>query len=467
MGVITKIKAREIIEDFAEEVKQRKTKGPKPAKCVIDFRNERKDGIERYIYYIPTELLRYRKDNGRISSDVLHYEKSQGLLNERSEEAQKVIEDFLRKKDKEKTEELYRTMAHDGQREPAIITCDGFLINGNRRKMVLEELRKKYPGNPKYELMKVVILPGKDEEGGPPTLLEIEQIENRYQLQSEAKAEYYAFDRALSIRRKIIFGMTLEEQLRDDPIYAGLDDKKFKEEAKKYEKEYLKPLSCIDRYLEYLGRPGLYSTVSTRLGDPEGRWQAFHDYYIFVYQKLKDDKKRIQLGISEDEIGKIEDAAFKIIRKRDIKDMPKAHMMMRNIPKWLQSKESKKEFLKLVEVENDLSKAEKYDKDGNEYNERDIDKIWSAKHETIITKFVKNSKNLYDQKKEQETPVDLLNVALNKLNHENMDPESIRYSDYMEAMRIARKIKERANELESQIYNRYKQLKSLMSKHSK
>ena len=37
--------------------------------------------------------------------------------------------------------------------------------------------------------------------GGPPTLKEIEELENRYRFQSEDKSEYYGFDRALSIKR--------------------------------------------------------------------------------------------------------------------------------------------------------------------------------------------------------------------------------------------------------------------------
>ena len=48
----------------------------------------------------------------------------------------------------------------------------------------------------------VVILPGGDDEGGPPTIKEIEQIENRYQLQSDGKSEYTNFDRAISIQEK-------------------------------------------------------------------------------------------------------------------------------------------------------------------------------------------------------------------------------------------------------------------------
>ena len=271
MSKLTKSKTREIIDDFAQEIAKRKELGPKPAKTVIDFRNERRSGFERDIFYVPIDYLRYRKDNGRISSDVINYEKSNGLLDEKSKRAQEIVQGFLEEKDKEKTKELIRAIEHDGQREPAIITCDGFLINGNRRKMVMEKLANvpKYRGDPKFTNMKVVILPGKDDMGGPPKLLEIEQIENRYQLQSEAKADYYAFDRAISMRRKIEFGMSLEEQLRDDPIYAGLGEKKFREEVKNFEGEYLKPLECIDRYLSYLGREKLYSTVSTGLGDPK------------------------------------------------------------------------------------------------------------------------------------------------------------------------------------------------------
>lgn len=225
MSKLTKPKTREIVDDFAREIAKAKTKGLPPDKTVIDFRNERRHGIERDIYYVPIGLLCYRKNNGRISSDVLNYEKAHGLLDEKSKEAQKKVKHFLEEKNKEKTEELKRSIKHEGQREPAIITCDGFLINGNRRKMVLEILSEKYPGDQRSTTMKVVILPGKNDEGGPPTLLEIEQIENRYQLQSEAKAEYYAFDRAISMRRKREVGMTLEEQLKDDPIYAGLAPK--------------------------------------------------------------------------------------------------------------------------------------------------------------------------------------------------------------------------------------------------
>src|SRR6185437_8770440 len=169
MNKITTDATREIISDFAKEIKRRRHSGPKPTKAVIDFRKDRVSGKERTIFYVPVELLLYRKDNGRIASDVLSYERNHGKIVEASEEGQATLRKFLEAKDKEKTEELKRSIVHDDQREPAIITCDGFLINGNRRKMVFESLKLKE--------MKVVILPGEDDEdeGGPPTMKEIEQ----------------------------------------------------------------------------------------------------------------------------------------------------------------------------------------------------------------------------------------------------------------------------------------------------
>lgn len=465
MSVLTTMKTREIIGDFAKEIAKRKKLGPKPAKCVINFRQEAQMGIERDIYYVPTELLRYRKDNGRISSDVLHYEKSHGLLDEKSEYAQKKIEDFLREKDKEKTEVLRKIILHDGQRDPAIITCDGFLINGNRRKMVMQSLHEEFPGDPRFTDMKVVILPGENDEGGPPTLLEIEQIENRYQLQSEGKAEYSAFDKAISIRRKIECGMKIEEQLGDDPRYAVLEPKKFKEEVKKYKKEYLTPLECIDRYLASLNREGLYSTVSTGLGDPEGRWQAFRDYYHFVYQKIADEKTRLKLGIHEHEIGKVEDVAFKIIRMRKIPDLPKLHMIIRELPKWLANEDSKNELFKLSNIDQELEPEERIDAKGHEYDERELDSFWAKKNATKIIRQVKEAKYCFDHQKERETPIELMKAALKKLNHENLRPSDVSTADYPEAMKIAKDIQERANELEHDFYSYQKQLKNLIEKY--
>ena len=253
---------REIIDDFAKAINERKQTGAAPSKAVINFREDKTNGIEREIYEVPLELLRYRKDNGRISSDVLSYEKtSLGTLNEIEAETQELLKEFLYKEDPENTEILYKAIKKEGQSEPAIITCDGFLINGNRRKVVIERLHKEDPT--KYNTMKVVILPGKGDPGGPPTIKEIDMLENRYQLQQDGKSEYSGINKAISMRQKEKRGISIEEQLMDDPRCAGLsvNSKEFKKILADHYRDYLLPLDKCDAYLSVLDSYRLFSCL--------------------------------------------------------------------------------------------------------------------------------------------------------------------------------------------------------------
>jgi len=459
MTKLTTDATREIISDLAKEIKRRAHPGPRPTKTVIDFRTDRKSGRERNVYFVPVELLLYRKNNGRIASDVLSYERNHGKIVEASEEGQSLLRKFLEDKDKEKTEELKRSIEHDDQRDPAIITCDGFLINGNRRKLVFEIIKR--------DKMKVVILPGEDDlgEGGPPTLKEIEEIENRYQLQSDGKAEYSSFDRALSMKRKIQCGISLEDQLKDDPQYAHLEKKEFDRAVQKVSNEFLRPLECIDRYLDWLNRDGLYNTVSTALGDREGRWQAFLDYYQFVYKKLKDSKELLKLNLREDEVGKVEDVAFKLIRKRDFSEIgPKVHKLMRDLPDLLKSPDAKRELLKINSIKPDVPKEKQRDAEGKEYDERTIDKIWGAENRQQIFRHLATARNLHDSKSEKETPLRLLEASLAKLTHKDMDPEVVNAFEYEEAMKLTQQIQKAARDLEHGFFRLIKERDQLKSK---
>lgn len=452
MTNITTGAEREIIDDFAEEIIKRKRTIGAPKKAVIYFRNEQKDHCERPIYDVPIEILRFRKDNGRIASDVLSYEKNLSPLSEQSQEDQEKLEKFLFDKDREKTEKLINSLRHSGQIEPAVITCDGFLINGNRRKMALKKLSEKYPNEERFKTMRVVILPRKGEEGGPPTLKEIELIENRYQLQSDGKADYYNFDRALSMRHKIDIGISLEEQLRDDPDYSSLTEREFKKKVEEMRNEYLGPLDCVDKYLQYLGRDGLYNTVSEGRDDREGRWQAFIDYYQSVHKKLLDEKQRIKMGVEEDEIGRIEDAAFKIIRKRELSKLGKVHSIIRELPKLISEPESKKEIIKISNIDNSLTDEEKINKDGDEYDLRVQDAIWGKKNEKELMERLYKAKGITNYINESEAPLDLLQSALNKLEHDKMDLRSIQISELDRAMDLVRRIAARIKFLESEGY---------------
>ena len=70
----------------------------------------------------------------------------------------------------------------------------------------------------------------------------------------------------------------------------------------------------------------------------------------------------------------------------------------------------------------------------------------------------------FDQKKEQDTPIDLLNAALDKLNHSNMDISAIELDRIDEAMKLTRGIQTRANELEHLLYDSKKNIRKLKDK---
>jgi hypothetical protein len=449
---ISTVMERRIIEDFAKEISLKKELGSKPENTVIEFRNDRKNRKTRPIYLVPVKILRFRKDNGRIASDILSYEKLHGVLDETLEYTQEIIRKFLKEKDSENNEKLRNSIQHSEQKEPAIITCDGFLINGNRRKMILEDL--------KIDTMKVVILPGKDEvgDGGPPTIKEIEQIENRYQLHNDGKAEYTNFDRAISIKRKIEAGMTLEEQLRDDPSYVSLTEKELKKVVQRYQEEFLGPLECIDRYLEQLNRNELYDTISEGRTDREGRWYSFLEYYK-LYKQLKDDKRRNELGVEEDEVGDVEDVLFKIIRKKDFPDNVKLMDVVRKSSKFLKDKNAKKEFMKIKNVSNSLN--------GN-YDDIDesktIDKHWGKENATTIIGSIKKATQIIEHKSEIETPLTLLEGALRKLNHDNMQPDVIDIFKIDEALKKSKEIQVRAHDLEKLFWEQKNKVKKIIRK---
>ena len=452
---ITQERTREIIDDFAQEIQRKKVEASPAESTRIDFRNGMAENREETVYKIPLDLLRFRKENGRISSSVKTHERVIGRLDAAGAEAQSVLRTFLRDKDPEKTDELNQLLRAEGQREPGIITADGFLINGNRRKVALSELRDAFPADDRFQTMKVVILPGKDDEGGPPTLREIGQIENRYQLQTEGKAEYYGFDAALSIRDKEESGYTLEQQMRDDPQYKLMESAEFKRAVKKRRKDLLEPLECVEEYLEAIGRPGEYSAVSKGLGDPEGRWQAFVDLSQTFWTRAKTDQGRQRMGIDQKEAGQVMQAAYAVIRMRVIPNFGKLHDIMRALPRY--TEHGKRHLLGVgTDIAHELPQEEITNDKGERLSQEVIDEKWKSKYTTEITRGLIKARDASESGSEKNAPITLLSDAQKKLTHENMIVENIELVDLTPALKLVNEIKTRSEELKKAIYKRVK-----------
>ena len=448
-------KTREIIRDFAEEIQKKKVAASPAESTRIDFRNGIAENREEKVYKVPLDLLRFRKENGRISSSVKTHEVLIGRLDPADTKAQIELRKFLRDKDPEKTDELKQLIRADGQREPGIITADGFLINGNRRKVALSELREEFPADDNFQTMKVVILPGENHEGGPPTLKEIEQIENRYQLQTEGKAEYYGFDAALSIRDKETSGYSLEQQMRDDPQYRLMEKVEFNRAVKKKREETLEPLACVEEYLDAIGKPGEYSAVSKGLGDREGRWQAFRDLSDYFWKHARKERGLEKMGVDEEEAGEIMQAAYGVIRLREIPRFGKLHDIMRALPKY--TEHGKRHLLELGKnIKHELSDEEYADEEGKWLPQEAVERKWQSKYRTEITRCLIKAREATESRSEKNAPITLLADALKKLNHGNMIVENIDVRDLRDALTRANEIAERSKELSKEIYRRIK-----------
>lgn len=458
--------ARKVIKSLKKLIDDNHKIASPPDSWVIDYQNELKDKIPRNVELVPVKFLKFRKNNGRIKADVESYEKSTGfVLDESSEDTQKILKSFLSGNDKEKNEELKKLLIHKGQKDPAIITCDGFLINGNRRKMALEELYDEKNQDPKYEMMRVVILP----EGV--TELDVQKIENRYQLQGEGKSEYHGLNRALTIKRNMDKGFTLEAQLNDDPNYHGLSTKEFAKTVDEYKKKFLNPLNCVDRYLNLFDRDGLYNTISESSGDREGRWQAFIDYSNFYYNTLENKTKLAEYKIKESEVRKIENAIFKIIRKRSLNSkelessIGKLHDFVRKAPKYIRNPEAKKILLKIAdEVDEDLPKEMLYNKEGHKLEERDVDEHWGNHFKRQILGNLIQAHRIVANQVDRDKPLELLEDALKKLRHENLKIDQMDTSYYERAMELSTEIIAEADAIHVAVDHARYELKKLSKK---
>lgn len=441
--------ARKVSQNLKHALETSKISASPPDTAVIDYLNELQEKHPRPVELIATKILKFRKDNGRIKAEVESYEKTNSvILDEESEEGQEILKQFLIKNDKDRNTELKKLLIHKGQKDPAIITCDGFLINGNRRKMALEELFVEKDQDSKYEMMRVVILP----EGV--TELDILKIENRYQLQGEGKSEYHGLNRALTIKRNEDKGFTLRAQLKDDPKYHDLSTRELQKVEDDYKKRYLKPLECVDRYLKLFDRQGLYNLISESVNDKDGRWQAFIDYSLFYDGILNNPSKQVEYKIKDTEVRKIENSIFKIIRKRSLNSkelesaIGKLHDFVRKAPKYLKNQEAKKFLLKIADdVQEDIPESLKSNKDGERYDDREIDEKWGLHFKNEILGNLIQAHKIIANQSERDKPLELLEDALKKLNHENLNIDNMDVKYYEQAMDLTKKISSKTDEI--------------------
>lgn len=199
-------------------------------------------------YEIPMDLIIYNVENGRIASLVKSYEREHSSLNPEKEDDSKKIAQFLYDSNDIANRKTKRNIVTNGQLETGIITCDGVLVDGNRRVSLMRQIKD----DPNYstserarcERFRAIVLPENADKK------EILRLETTFQMGADEKVAYNAIEKYLHAQDLSDQGFSTS----DISEFMNLDGAA--EVAKMLEIKQL-----IDEYLEYFSLDGLYTRL--------------------------------------------------------------------------------------------------------------------------------------------------------------------------------------------------------------
>lgn len=221
-------------------------------------------------YRFPIEdLLRYNVNNGRLAIDVMEWvEKNKRTLDANNKKDAEIIRNMLLKLDVEKTKVLKDDLRKKGQMEPGVITWDGFVINGNRRMAILEELHSD-EATGKWEFLEAVRLPAEITEK------DLWKLEAGLQLSKDKVAEYHPVNELLKIKQGINARLSAKE------VAAAMYGRTVDEV-----KDGINRLELIDNFLQFFGQPANYGLI---------KHFGLHEYFIDIQKNVVAPAKRMSL----------------------------------------------------------------------------------------------------------------------------------------------------------------------------
>ena len=403
------------------------------------------------VFQVPLEYCKFRKENGRIKGEVLSYEKTQAELDPDDEESQKIISDFLFEKDKKQNDNLVKLIKAQGQRQPAVMTADGFLINGNRRKLALDRLYKESSQNEQYRFLKVVILPGSN-DAERPTYQDIAKLENRYESQDDGKSDFTLMNKALTyISNERDLGIPLSVMLADDHTFDSKDPKKFKKATKDFIEDFIEPVKLMEQYLIENEIDGNYDHV-------KDRYASFQEASK-IFSKLNDSDYLVKNGIEEDEVPDIKSAVFNIIKLREHSSIKERHNeLVREIPKWFSN--SKKDLIRAGKIDH-------VNQNKNITSTKEKDVAWQQNEANEVLDILKKCKNIYERKSDQLSAINRLEEIIQKLQKKELNYDQLGQMpipDVQKGHELATKIQALSKELSSNFYDLVKLNKDKLKK---
>lgn len=402
---------KQIIQDFLR--KQEESCGSKDLLPKAKISVKGKTSYEP-IYRIPTKMLYFNKANGRIKAEVIEKEAEIGReYNIWDEIDQLEFKKILLSIRREENDKIKADLVTNSQTIPGIITCDGIVINGNRRKALFEELYDE-THDEKYKYLDVQVLPSDINKS------ELWLIEAGIQLSAPQQLDYSPINHLLKLREGKNSGLSEKEiaarlyGVTEDAILFDLDR-----------------LNLIDEYLcDFIDKPGKYYII-----------KGLNEHFINLQNILawanipRGKKMEWTDGPNASDINELKLIGFYYIRMR----MP--HLRIRELRDHFAIEESWKEQARALKVEMNLTDVEKksggiiisIDKEKDENGsieteeienpiltsaeERDTQEelIWKKNREDELKEIYEDAREKEQIHKISNRPLDLAKRALNQL----------------------------------------------------
>ncbi len=367
-----------------------------------------KSSYEPY-YRIDINELAFNKANGRIKSEVIEKEAELGrILNHWNNEDKKYILEMLLNIRAEENEKIAEDLKINSQLYPGIITCDGIVINGNRRKAILHKIFDD-TGNDNFKYLDVHVLPSHI------TKAELWLIEAGIQLSAPQQLDYSPINHLLKLREGVNAGLSVKEMA--SRIY-GVTEKDIEDD--------LQRLDLIDDYLrDFLEKEGKYYLV-----------RNLNEHFIDLQNILswiKNPKGRVKRDWTPDEsdVNELKLIGFYFIRIkyphlriRELRDL----FLIQN--SWQELKKSLKVDSKISDdlketygISTDSEKNEEdFDtteeiKNPSEIEQKDLEEeaVWIEQNKPELKAYFQDAKEQEQIKKSEDEPLSLARKALKHL----------------------------------------------------
>ena len=371
-----------------------------------------KGKADRYpVYSFPLDDLSFNKANGRIKAEVVEKESELGRILSLDDKAdQKIIRDILLSLRPDENMKIKEDLGKHGQMIPGIVTCDGIVINGNRRKAILETLYDETKRE-KYRYLEAQVLPSAI------TKAELWLIEAGIQLSTPQQLDYSPINHLLKLREGCDAG--LDPGVMAQRIY-GVSEAQLKSD--------LERLDLIDEYLrDFLQKEGKYYLVRQRN-------EHFIDLQnILLWVRSPKGRVRKDWDWDESDINELKLVAFFYIR------IPLAHLRIRGLRDLFANKEAWLQVKRALNVKMELTQNEKSevglthdipgdDEDEHEPSEdkkgpttavEEMDLLeetqWRKKREDELKSFYEDAKEQEQIIKDSERPLALAKRALKNI----------------------------------------------------